>query len=178
MPRRSPTMLRPVSLTFSDLAISESESPTEESAARFGRRESDAARWLGQFYAAAENGKPNTMQRPRMTRASTAYDSSALPSLIHSPSSSFSTVASMASIASYSQQPLPSRHRQSYAGCPTTSADLATAYPVTAPSSPTQMMKDASLKSIASTVTAFRFAEACDLTYTRRPSDRRTSEAA
>ncbi|KAK4541297.1 hypothetical protein LTR36_008055, partial [Oleoguttula mirabilis] len=169
IPRRSPTILRPVSLAFSDLSLSDMDSPMEDSGGRFERRNSEAAQYLAQFHSGTWNGGSSVNRR---NRASTATDDSALPSLIHSPSSSVGTVASVASM-----RPLPSRHNKSYSSYSGKAIDLVAACTPIAPSSPIQATTDGSYKSNASTLTAFRVAEAGDFSYDKRPASRRDSEA-
>lgn len=159
LPQRSPTVLRPVSFAFSDMSISELGSPIEELEGQIGRRDSEAARYLAQFRSSTWDGESSSTRR-RNNRISTATDDSGLPSLIHSPSSSVGTVASAASI-----RPSLSRQNKSYSSCSG------------APLSPTQAAKDASFKSSASTLTAFRVAEAGDFSYDKRSASRKGSEA-
>lgn len=105
-------------------------------------------------------------RKPRMNRASTAFEYG-LPSLSNTPSSSVGT----ASWSSY--RPLPPRHDPSTGHFPHKSLDLVIpTFPTTAPSSPTQNMKDSSLKSSASTITSFRVAEAEDVSFDRRTASR------
>lgn len=158
VPQRSPTVLRPMSLTLSDLSISGSSTDGDERGEQKGRRGSDSSRCLDQFYndfAAA---------RPRGTRSSTTTESSNIPSLVHSPSSSYGTVAS-----NQSYRPFVPRHNPFTTTYHRKSLELVTNDG--APPSPTQLLKDCSMKSSASTLTSFRIAEAGDITYeTRRKS--------
>ena len=169
VPQRSPTVLRPVSLTFSDLTLSDSGSPTQECDERDGYRDSEAARYLAQFHSSSYVSDLGASRRPRTNRASTGFESG-LPSLTNTPASSVGTAASMASY-----RPLPPRH-DPLGHFPAKSDDLVMpAYPITAPSSPAQLKKDSSLKSSASTLTSFRVAEGEDLSFDRRrPSWRRS----
>ena len=164
LPQRSPTIVRPMSLTFADLSISESDDSSREDA---DCSTSEAARYLSQFHSDVQNLRFN---RPRPNRASTVVTESGMPSLTHTPSSSVGTVASM---ASYRQ--LPPRHDPLGGNQLTKSIDLvtptyytSTSGATTAPSSPTQLMKDPTLKTSASTLTSFQAAEAENLTYARR----------
>lgn len=172
IPQRSPTVLRPVSQAFSDLSLSSPASPTEDPYSRFDKRDSGVAQYSGQLSSGTWYGESNMPRRPRANRASTATESCGLPSLVHSPSSSVSTVASFTSA-----RPVPSRHNKSYSAYSgKASEDLVT--PCTAtPSSPTQLMRPSSYKSSASTRTSFRVAEAGDLSYEKLPPDRRPSDA-
>ncbi|OTA39535.1 hypothetical protein BTJ68_00543 [Hortaea werneckii EXF-2000] len=167
IPQRSPTVLRPLSLTFSDLSISSPESPTEDSDNRSVRNNSDAFQSLARIHDGTWQEGSNTLSRPRLNRAST--ESTGLPSLIHSPSSSVGTAASFASA-----RPIPSRHNKSYSATSNKSYDLVTPQTGT---SPTQLMSDSSYKSTASTLTSFRVAEAGELSYEKRSASRRRSEA-
>ncbi|KXS95666.1 hypothetical protein AC578_6244 [Pseudocercospora eumusae] len=176
IPQRSPTIVRPMSLTFSELNLSDRDSPcSTDSSDRDSRRDSDAIHYLEQFYNDLNSSKPS---RPRMSsRANTSTtggDSNTnLPSLVHSPSSSYGTVASNASY-----RPLASRHNpftSSYSA--TKSIELVIPYPTAAEASPTQRMKDASLKSSASAQTCFRVAEANDITYEKRDTSRRRRDS-
>lgn len=146
VPQRSPTVLRPMSLTFSDFSIYDSDS----SSSIYGRRESTDS-----------HHHDTTSTRPRFARAQTTSDTSTIPSLIHSPSSSYGTVASNASY-----RPLPPRHNPFTTSFSTKSIDLV--IPCSPSTSPTQLLKDSSLKSCASTLTSFRVAEAGDISYERR----------
>lgn len=157
IPQRSPTVLRPSSLILSDLSMSDLDSSKYggDQGDRTDRRVSDAARYLDQFYS------DFAAARPRANRNSTATDSSNTPSLIHSPSSSYGTVAS-----NQSYRPLTSRHN------PFTSTDHRKSVELVAhdgaPPSPTQLLKDSSIKSSASTLTSYRVAEADDMSYESR----------
>lgn len=131
LPQRSPTVLRPLSSTFSDLHLSETSSSDDSNnePADRSKRLSDATNYHNRL-----DSSPSTSplpRRPHATRSST----STLPSLSHTPSSSVGTAASYT---------FPPRHR------PTKSADLV--IPVFA--------GPASAKSEASTLTSFHAAEA------------------
>ncbi|RMX80449.1 hypothetical protein D0868_16155, partial [Hortaea werneckii] len=86
IPQRSPTVLRPLSLTLSDLSISSPESPTEDSDTHSIRNNSDAFQSLARIHDVTWQEGSNALSRPRPNRAST--ESTGLPSLVHSPSSS------------------------------------------------------------------------------------------
>ncbi|RMZ03259.1 hypothetical protein D0862_05718 [Hortaea werneckii] len=143
------------------------ESPTEDSDNRSVRNNSDAFQSLARIHDGTWQEGSNTLSRPRLNRAST--ESTGLPSLIHSPSSSVGTAASFASA-----RPIPSRHNKSYSATSNKSYDLVTPQTGT---SPTQLMSDSSYKSTASTLTSFRVAEAGELSYEKRSASRRRSEA-
>lgn len=172
IPQRSPTVLRPPSLAFSDLSISSPGSPPEDPDDHLERHESDLAHSLAGLSAGTWAPEPDMPRRPRANRSSTATESTGLPSLCHTPSSSVSTTASFASA-----RPVPSRHNKSYSAYSTKPYDMVTPQKPAASSSPTQLMADSSYKSSASTLTSFRVAEAGDLSYTKQPSGRRGSEA-
>ena len=155
VPQRSPTVLRPASLTFSDLTASDTDSPNRDS------HMSEGARYFAQFESTGHGSELVSSRRPRTNRSSTAYEGG-LPSLTNTPSSSVGTAASWTSY-----RPLPPRHDPSTGHFPKKSIDLVT--PIF-PTSPTQFAKEASLKSSASTVTSFRCAEAGDVSFDRRRS--------
>ncbi|EME45120.1 hypothetical protein DOTSEDRAFT_70985 [Dothistroma septosporum NZE10] len=175
VPQRSPTVVRPLSQTFSDHSLFDPNLSSDSSGESETRRDSDSAHYLDQFYsgfAAASEGQSRS-GRPYMHRSSTTTDSYAIPSLVHSPSSSYGTVASNASY-----RPMINRHHPWNCNCSTSkSIDLVIPYP-TAPSSPAQLLKDASLKSGASTETSFRVVEAGDISHEQRTprGSRRSSE--
>ncbi|CAK4032431.1 Hypothetical predicted protein [Lecanosticta acicola] len=167
LPQRSPTVLRPLSCTFSDMSISDSNPYSLDDAASDAssrKRDSEATAYLEQFYSDFARAS-----RPRMHRAhTTTTDSSTIPSLVHSPSSSYGTVASNASY-----RPLANRHNPYTTSFSTNkSIDLVLPYHTTIPhsSSPNELMKDASHKSSASTLTSFRVAEAGDISYEKKKS--------
>ena len=150
VPQRSPTVPRPLSGAFSDLSIAESEEEDE------GTRDNDPTMtWYSHRQPDSSSSLASMSRRPRINRASTAIDSTGLPSLIHSPSSSYGTVASDTSY----QRPLPPRHTRSA----TKSIDLV--IPTLAFMPPESTLQSSSLKSQASTQTAFRVAESSDLSY-------------
>jgi hypothetical protein len=154
VPRRSPTVLRPLSLTFSELSLDDLPSPIEGDACQ-GRRDSEAARYLSQFHCGTWNDQQLGSSHVRPNRASVATDMSELPSLIHSPSSS---VASMASLNL--SRPRPSRHNKSYSAYSTPATDdLVTPCHTKQLPSPTQLLNASNFKSSASTVTSLQNAE-------------------
>ena len=160
VPQRSPTVVRPVSLSFSDAT-----SPPPDSHVFGGGRDSEFTGYSGHDSELASSRKP------RMNRSSTASEYG-LPSLSNTPSSSIGTAASWSSY-----RPLPPRHDPSTGHFPTKSLDLVIpTFPTTAPSSPSQTMKDSSLKSSASTMTSFRVAEAVDVSFDRRRASRRSGD--
>ncbi|SMR49199.1 unnamed protein product [Zymoseptoria tritici ST99CH_1E4] len=203
MPQRSPTVLRPLSIAssasdfdLSSLAAAD-YSPLTSSP---WRRESDdpALRYLDQF------SSDLALRRRSRTRES----SSGLPSLVHSPSSSYGTVASSSTASSQHHHghvhhhPAPppppttttttttmnKRDMYSTSHHTSKSIDLVMPYNISCssttttttettgngPMSPTQLLKDASLKSSASTLTSFRTVEASDMSYDKR-KDRKSA---
>lgn len=96
VPQRSPTVLRPLSSTFSELCLYE----------------------LDRKYLALPDdivdestfGMPTQAVRPYIDRTHSADDSAQVPSLIHSPSSSYGTTVSHFEAS----RPLPRKH-----SCPT-----------------------------------------------------------
>lgn len=153
VPQRSPTVLRPMSRTFSDFSIADLN---------------DCSSDVSHESEASDHHDHLTLKQhqPRTKRSSTTStgarsrgDSSTnLPSLSHSPGSSYGTVASMASI-----RPVM-RHNPFSTTSNRKSVELVIPYPIES-TSPTQLLKDASLKSSASTLTQFRVAEANSLSY-------------
>lgn len=173
----SPTVLRPVSQTFEGLSLDETDSTSEHYNSHDDRRDS---KYLEQFhsdfsaFANAHSPSITKTHRPRTSRTSTTGNrgdsSTNLPSLSHSPSSSYGTVASNASY-----RPVIRHNPFSTTSMSTKSIELVIPYP-TESASPTQLLKDASLKSTASTLTSFRVAEANDISYQRKsPSSRPSS---
>lgn len=162
LPQRSPTVIRPVSLTFSDLSIDDdpnSSSDEDDS--------TEPTRYLTDFPPNTWTTDSKLPRRPQYTRASTTTtgsSSSALPSLIHSPTSSVGTLASISS-----SRPLPSRRLNSHNNN-NKLIDLVTPFPTT--STPLSITpQDGSLTSSASTLTSFRVVEADDLSYAKCPPD-------
>ena len=175
LPQRSPTVLRPLS-TLSDMSISDSNpyslsDDASDSSSRQAQQESDATAYLEQFYS--DFARAPDSHRPRFHRAHTTNttDSSTIPSLSHSPSSSYGTVASTASYT----RPLANRHNPYTTdySC-TKSIDLVLPY-TNAGTSPNDLMKDASHKSSASTLTSFRVAEAGDISYEKKATPSKSS---
>ncbi|KAF2765133.1 hypothetical protein EJ03DRAFT_219862 [Teratosphaeria nubilosa] len=169
IPQRSPTILRPVSLTFSDLTISDHGSPSEHTSEYLDFVEASAT---SKPHVESWNSGSHGNTRPSYKRASTTTDISNMPSLSHTPSSSIGTIGSVVL-----QRPMPSRHNKSYSTNSTRSEDLVNPCANLATSSSFHP-QDASLKSCASTVTAFRVAEAGALSYQKRPSTNRRFSSA
>lgn len=151
---RSPTMVRPPSIAFSD----SSDTSLFDSRPSYGRTETEAARYLAQFSSPSASPEQRRY-RPQYERASSHSN---LPSLSHTP-------GSMASSSSYSSaRPLPSRTNP-YSVSFGKSLDLVTPLTVMpAMTAPTNMsIENSSLRSSASTSTAFRVVEG-ELSYERK----------
>jgi hypothetical protein len=153
VPPRSPTVLRPLSLTFSDMSFDDMPSPVEKDTYQ-ERHEGEASRYLAHFHDGTWNDSQTGLCRVRPNRVSVATDMSELPSLIHSPSSS---VASLASLTQ--SRPRPSRHNKSYSAYATPATDLVTPCQAEEVPSPTQLLQASSVKSSASTVTSLHHVE-------------------
>ena len=169
LPQMSPTVVRPLSTTFSELnldRISSNSSTNYDYYDRDHDRDHDHYNEHDYHFQPASldphvldlPGYPTsetlTPRRPSTKRSSTTTD---VPSLVHSPSSSYGTTASHF------------YHTAATRSTATKSIDLVT--PLTAPPSPTLVsQKDASLKSQASTLTTLRIAEGNNTNDARRPS--------
>ncbi|KAK5174612.1 uncharacterized protein LTR77_001693 [Saxophila tyrrhenica] len=161
IPQRSPTVPRPLSLA-SDIS--------DYGSHHGDNQDSEALRYLSQFHSHDYSLDLPSRPRPRLNRASTATDSSGMPSLSHTPSSSVGTAASA---SSYSYRPLPPRRDPLTGHQPTKSADLVIpTYPTTSSSTPDQ----ASLESSVSTLTAFRSGDGNGDDFAKRERRKRQSE--
>ncbi|KAM0716708.1 hypothetical protein Q7P37_008153 [Cladosporium fusiforme] len=169
LPLRSPTVVRPLSTTFSELNLARTHSNSSTTSSHYHEDDDFPHDHYDDFEP--ESLDPHVLdlpgyptcttlapRRPSTKRASTATD---VPSLIHSPSSSYGTTASL-----YHHAPVTTRNST------TKSIDLV--IPLTAPPSPTLLsQQEASLKSQASTLTSLRIAEGSTTVNhdeTRRPS--------
>lgn len=167
----SPTVVRPLSTTFSELNLARIES-NSSTTSDFDHHD--------HYHEHDYNFEPESLdshvldlpgyptsttlapRRPSTKRASTAD----VPSLVHSPSSSYGTNAS--------------HHHHTAATRSTATRSIDLVIPLTAPPSPTLTgHQDASLKSHASTLTSLRIAEGNNTNDAGRPSldkfDRRDS---
>jgi len=161
LPQMSPTVVRPLSKTFSELNLARisSNSTTSSDHHDHGYFDHDydfQPESLDSHVLDLPGYPTSTTLAPRRhpsKRASTTID---VPSLVHSPSSSYGTNASHYRHATYTRSST------------TKSIDLVT--PLTAPPSPTLVGQDASLKSHASTLTTLRIAEGNNISEGRRPS--------
>ena len=107
MPQRSPTMLRPISLAFSDLSVSDTSSLTEDFVACSERRKSEAAPYLAQFRSGTWSGQSTVVLQRHIPYASIPTEG--IPSLMKSGSPPVSTAALTAA-----SRPLPPRHDKSF----------------------------------------------------------------
>jgi len=161
LPQMSPTVVRPLSKTFSELNLarisSNSTTASEDHDHGYFDHDYDFQPESLDSHVLDLPGYPTSTtlapRRPSTKRASTTID---VPSLVHSPSSSYGTTASHY------------RHTTTTRSSTTKSIDLVT--PLTAPPSPTLIGQDASLKSHASTLTTLRIAEGNNVSDGRRPS--------
>lgn len=144
--QRSPTVLRPLSNTFSELNLSATNSRSSGSNDDYDDYDGAHVQDLPGFPSHCFTHFQSTDWK----RNSTGVD--APPSLVHSPSSSYGTVSSF-----MSTRPLPPKHTHSS----TKSADLVIPQPVQDPPSPKAVTSHhPTLKSKASTSTSFRVAQA------------------
>ena len=143
LPQRSPTMLRPVSLAFSDLSVSDKDFPSDMSASRGGRRGSDSPQYLPQSHSGTWSGESTPARQPRAL----TMEHGVLPSLVNSVCSSIGTTGSTAS-----SRPLPPRHDKSFSAFGSKNINLL--LPYTSDSSPEE--DETSMNSSASTLTAVR----------------------
>jgi hypothetical protein len=162
LPQMSPTVVRPLSKTFSELNLarisSNSSTSSDHHDHSYFEQDYDFQPESLDSHVLDLPGYPTsttlTPRRSSTKRTSTTID---VPSLVHSPSSSYGTTTS--------------HHRQTATtrSSTTKSVDLVT--PLTAPPSPTLIgLQDGSLKSQASTLTTLRIAERNTSSETGRPS--------
>lgn len=153
---RSPTIVRPPSLAFSD----SSESSFFERPS-YDRNESEAARYLAQFASRDSTYGNQEFRYLRYGRRHASDDQSSAPSLSDTPTSFASTAASVSS-----SRPLPKRTTPYSTSFKPGSVDLVT--PVLAVSASSLDAKDSSLRSSASTSTTIRVAEG-EMIYEKKP---------
>lgn len=161
LPQMSPTVVRPLSKTFSELNLARISSISSTSSDYHDQGYFDhdfdfQPESLDSHVLDLPGYPTSTTLTPRRPskRASTTID---VPSLVHSPSSSYGTTASHC------------RHTTATRSSTTKSIDLVT--PLTAPPSPTLIgQPDGSLKSQASTLTTLRIAERNNTSEGGRPS--------
>lgn len=152
---RSPTMARPPSIAFSD----SSDTSIFDSRPDFGRTETEAARYLAQFQSPGTSPE-RRKSRPQYERAASHSN---LPSLSHTPGSMPSTSSS------YSMaRPLPTRVNP-YSASFSKSVNLVTPLTSIPPPEVASSLNHecSSLRSSASTSTAFRLAEG-ELSYQKK----------
>ena len=161
VPKRSPTAARPLSLALLDLDLSTESDLISEGAESQQSNDSEAARYLSQFYAENQVNDRATNRRPRTSRTSTAGESG-IPSLSHTPISSFGTAASG---ASYKQQLSGRDFKASQKGFE--AADVVR-YPSCGLSSIGEHVKDGSMTSGASTLTSLQTVERADVSFDKQ----------
>lgn len=142
LPMRSPTVVRPPSLAFSD---DSSDLSGNEDHPMYRRSESDGSRYLSHYRHSSGEHSPRRASYEPYT-----------PSLSHTPGSLLSTVGSY-----LSTRPLPGRKNPYSASFSSLSVDLVTPVVNTEPltASTDLAHQNASLRSSASTSTAFRVVE-------------------
>ncbi|TIA55919.1 hypothetical protein D6C79_00209 [Aureobasidium pullulans] len=142
LPMRSPTVVRPPSLAFSD---DSSDLSGNEEHPMYRRSESDGSRYLSHYRHSSGEHSPRRASYEPYT-----------PSLSHTPGSLLSTVGSY-----LSTRPLPGRKNPYSASFSSLSVDLVTPVVNTEPltASTDLAHQNASLRSSASTSTAFRVVE-------------------
>jgi hypothetical protein len=153
VPQRSPTVLRPLSLTFSEMSFDGAFSPLEgeacepwqQQATEYGQNPFTNDLWSNQHRNLGRSGPERGMD---------ATDSSELPSLVHSVSSSVASVVSLAQ-----SRPRPSRHNKSYSAYSTPAMDLVTPCLTEQKPSPSQLLHDSSVKSGTTTIACFQQVE-------------------
>jgi hypothetical protein len=159
IPQRSPTVLRPLSLSFVGLSISEQD--TRQDRNRDQRHDPrklyESARSLTHLPDDYISYQQTGQRRNQGTRASA---DSYIPSLSHTPGSSYGTLNSSSSY----HQPRSTRQPPFVSAFAVSSTDSAVpqlAAPVAFPgaSASAHHLRDASMKSSASTLTSFRFFE-------------------
>lgn len=161
MEPRSPTILRPASSVFSDFSVSDyAPSTDEEPKESESQGGNEAARYLAQFYSHSYATDRSRPRRSRPSRISSVTD--AIPSLSHTPSSSVGTVASV-------DRPLPRRYDSVAGQASSRSVDLVVpSYPGSTASDSRYSLKDSSLESSTSTITAINMADGGARSYERR----------
>jgi len=167
LPQMSPTVVRPLSTTFSELNLARMSSNSSTNYDYYDHDRDHDHHHEHDYHFEPESLDPHVLNLPgyptsetltprrhSQKRVSTTTD---IPSLVHSPSSSYGTTASHC------------YHATATRSTATKSIDLVT--PLTAPPSPSLMsQKDASLKSQASTLTTLRIAEGNTTNDARRTS--------
>ncbi|KAF2213996.1 hypothetical protein CERZMDRAFT_96025 [Cercospora zeae-maydis SCOH1-5] len=169
VPQRSPTVLRPMSRTFSDFSIADLDDTASDHDSRDICHESEA--WDHHDHLFLKQHRPRTKRSSTTSTGTRSRGDSSTnpPSLSHSPGSSYGTVASNAS-----SRPVI-RHNPFSTTSSRKSVELVIPYPIES-TSPTQLLKDASLKSSASTLTQFKVAEVNNYSYEAPlPGSRRCS---
>ncbi|KAF4553413.1 Hypothetical protein D9617_7g031400 [Elsinoe fawcettii] len=157
VPQQSPTVLRPSSIASDD-------GNTIYDRPGMSRSDTEAARYLSQFLSTSTGSPSRRAPRSGYYRGHNTSSHSTLPSLSHTPNSMISPSSSYNSVS----RTAPNRpiHWISHRHQSTRSVDLV--MPVTAPASLNKVEGQASLRSHASTATAFRVAEG-ELAYEKKP---------
>ncbi|PNS17459.1 hypothetical protein CAC42_7142 [Sphaceloma murrayae] len=157
VPQRSPTAARPSSIVSEDSSMYDRPG--------MSRADSEASKYLSQFLSASSTSPARRTPRPGYYRNPTTSSQTTLPSLSHTPNSCTSPSSSYNSVSRTAPtRPVywsSHRHQSS-----TRSIDLV--MPITAPASVNKIDGESSLRSQASTATAFRVAEG-ELTYEKKP---------
>ncbi|KAK4961438.1 hypothetical protein LTR10_001928 [Elasticomyces elasticus] len=165
VPQRSPTVLRPLSLDFSELSIEDAALTAEVKSHRL-RRGSQTGHYLDQYRFDSKDASDRMLdERLASDHSCNSIEGNGLPSLVHSPSSSLASTTSLAA-----PRLLPSRHNKSYSAYSTPSVDLVTPHRHTASSDAANV---AGVASSAITVTPFWPNDRTD-----HPSEKRKSSGA
>ncbi|KAK5744991.1 hypothetical protein LTR17_001742 [Elasticomyces elasticus] len=129
VPQRSPTVLRPLSLDFSELSIEDAALTAQDKPHRL-RTGSQTSHYLDQYRFDSRDASEKMLDnRLASDHSCNLIDGSGLPSLVHSPSSSLASTTSMAA-----PRLLSSRHNKSYSAYSTPSVDLVSPHRHTASS--------------------------------------------
>ncbi|KAG8624542.1 hypothetical protein KVT40_007609 [Elsinoe batatas] len=156
VPQRSPTVLRPPSIASDDGSIFNRPG--------MSRADSEASKYLSQFLSTSSGSPARRTPRSGYYRGQNTSSHSTLPSLSHTPNSMASPSSSYNSVSRTApNRPVYWNGQRHHS---TRSIDLV--MPVTAPASVHKAEGQASLRSHASTATAFRCVEG-ELTYEKKP---------
>ncbi|KAF1822481.1 uncharacterized protein K489DRAFT_244463 [Dissoconium aciculare CBS 342.82] len=160
VPQRSPTVLKPLSFSFAGLSMADQGSRQDHDRDhRYNPRQLyETARSMTYLPSDHVSYQSTGQRRNQGTRASA---DSYIPSLSHTPGSSYGTLNSSSSY----QLPQSSRFPQRAMSFAATSAEIGLSQPRTTSAlseaaASAHMLRDASMKSSVSTLTSFRFVEA------------------